>query len=292
MVRPPNAIRRVRSWFLTKSSRRRRDSSVTDGDDVSSTQREGSGSTEDLNLQQWSSLESSVDSSCFSGEISDAVSTEQQRKEELAAMAPPSEGSMISEGSCRTAERIRDMRRDPPVSPRAGSWPNSNATRLIDVEEGCSRAPLANQDVPDSPDTQGLLRDLTYVGGMSYDRTRAPDLTRPCAYGKHRRVRPPLLKVANVATEVGAGDLPRARSVATSAASSGRSSIFKAAVQEARAETQRAIEGLAATRAECNEQHQAVMRAVAAVQRTVQEGLQTSDQLRSDQRLQTVDWVR
>ena len=61
----------------------------TEDKTVSSTQREGSGSTEDLNLQQLSSLESFVDCSRFSVEMSVVVSLEQQRKEELAAMAPP-----------------------------------------------------------------------------------------------------------------------------------------------------------------------------------------------------------
>ena len=85
----------------------------TEDNTVSSTQREGSGSTEDLNLQQWSSLESLVDGSRFSGEMSDVVSLEQQRKEELAAMAPPSENSVTSEGSRRTEQWVDDPKGGP-----------------------------------------------------------------------------------------------------------------------------------------------------------------------------------
>ena len=53
----------------------------TESNRVNSTQREESSSTEDIDLQRWSSLESSVDGSRFSGEMSDAVSLEQQRKD-------------------------------------------------------------------------------------------------------------------------------------------------------------------------------------------------------------------
>ena len=67
--------------------------------------------------------------------------------------------------------------------------------------------------------------------------------------------------------------------MAGSVASSQRSSVYKAAVLEAQAETQRALAGLASTRAECNEQHQAIADNLTAVQLTVGEGLQISDQL-------------
>ena len=79
---------------------------------------------------------------------------------------------------------------------------------------------------------------------------------------------------------------PRARSVAGSVASSQRSSVYKAAVLEAKAETQRAFAGLASTRAECNEQHRAIADNLTAVQTTVREGLQISDQLRTAQTAQ------
>ena len=104
MVWHPSVIRRLRLVF-----RGRDDSSLllieslvsTEEDCVGSTQRERSSSTEDLNLQQWSSHESSMDSSRYSGETSDVVSLEQQRTEELAAIAPPSECSVVSEAWSR-----------------------------------------------------------------------------------------------------------------------------------------------------------------------------------------------
>ena len=80
------------------------------------------------------------------------------------------------------------------------------------------------------------------------------------------------------------GHLTRARNLASSTASSHRSST----VLERQAETQRALEGLACTRAECNEQYQALTGEIAAVQKSVQEGLQASDQLRTAQNLQTI----
>ena len=108
----------------------------TESNYVSSTQCEESSSTEDLNLQQWSSLESSVDDSRFSGEMSDVASLELQCKEELADMAPPSENSIVSEGSRRTEQWVDDAQR----RSEDEMWPNSNAMEAA-TEEGCSRAP-------------------------------------------------------------------------------------------------------------------------------------------------------
>ena len=85
----------------------------------------------------------------------------------------------------------------------------------------------------------------------------------------------------NVGDELGTRDMPWARSVIGSAVSSQRSSVYKAAVLEEQAETQRAFAGLASTRAECNEQHQAITSNVVEVRQSVLEGLQISDQLRT-----------
>ena len=78
----------------------------------------------------------------------------------------------------------------------------------------------------------------------------------------------------------------RARSMAGSVASSQRSSVYKTALLDAQAETQRAIAGLASTRAECNEQHHAIVENIRTMQTTMQEGLQVSDQLRTAQNVQ------
>ena len=119
-----------------------------------------------------------------------------------------------------------------------------------------------------------MLQDLTYVGGMIFARPRVQEITRPCAYGKHKKVRPPMM---NMGEELGAGDVPHAQNVAGSAISSQRSSVHETAVLEAQAVTQRAFAGSVSTRAECNEQHQAITGNIKAVQRSVQEGLQVSD---------------
>ena len=92
----------------------------------------------------------------------------------------------------------------------------------------------------------------------------------------------------NVGNELGTRDMPCARSVFGSAVSSQRSSVYKAAVLEAQAETQRALAGLASTRAECNELNQAITSNIVGVRQSVQEGLQISDQLRTAQSQQNV----
>ena len=87
-----------------------------------------------------------------------------------------------------------------------------------------------------------MEQDLTYVGGMSYARqrglgtTRGP--TRVCAYGKHKKVRPPILQVGEPRQAAS-----RVRSLTGSLASLQRSSIYKAALLDAKAETQRALAG-------------------------------------------------
>ena len=62
--------------------------------------------------------------------------------------------------------------------------------------------------------------------------------------------------------------------------------MYKAALLDAQAETQRALAGLASTRAECNEQHLAIVENIKVMQTTMREGLQVSDQLRTAQNVQ------
>ena len=128
--------------------------------------------------------------------MSAEVTIEQQRKEELAAMVPPSENSSVSENSRRTEQWVDETCRDRANEVEEG-WPNSNATDEFVAEEGCSRAPPAGEAQLGSQ--TDMEQDLTYVGGISYARprglgtTRGP--TRVCAYGKHKKVRPPILHV-------------------------------------------------------------------------------------------------
>ena len=101
-------------------------------------------------------------------------------------------------------------------------------------------------------------QDLTYVGNANYSGPQgsglARGITRVCAYGKHKKVRPPMMNAGERYLNA-----PRTRSAAGSAASSQRSSVYKAALLDAQAETQRSLVGLASTRAECNEQHHAIV---------------------------------
>ena len=215
--------------------------------------------------QSWVTIEGS----CFSDNMSDEVTIEQQRKEESAAMVPPSENSSISANSRRTEQWVDETCRDRANEVEEG-WPNSNMTDELAAEEGCSRAPPAGERQLGSQ--TDMEQDLTYVGGMSYARqrglgtTRGP--TRVCAYGKHKKVRPPLLQVGEPRQEAS-----RVRSMTGSLASSQRSSVYKAA-------------GLASTRAECNEQHLAIVENIKMMQTTMREGLQVSDQLRTAQNVQ------
>ena len=78
----------------------------------------------------------------------------------------------------------------------------------------------------------------------------------------------------------------RVRSITGSVASSQRSSVYKTSLLDAQAETQRALAGLASTRAECNEQHHAIVENIRTMQTTMREGLQVSDQLRTGQNVQ------
>ena len=66
----------------------------------------------DLSSQSWATHESSMDGSHFSDEMSDEVTIEQQRKEELAAMAPPSDGSVTSRSSRRTEQWVDEICRE------------------------------------------------------------------------------------------------------------------------------------------------------------------------------------
>ena len=223
-----------------------------------------------------------MDSSRFSDDMSDEVTIEQQRKEELTAIVPPSENSSVSENSRRTEQWVDETCRDRTNEVEEG-WPNSNATNEFVAEEGCSRAPPAEEAQPGSQ--TDMEQDLTCVGGMGYARprglgtTRGP--TRVWAYGKHKKVRPPMLNAGEHRQEAS-----RVRSMTGSLASSQRSSVYKAALLDAQAETQRALAGLASTRAECNEQHLAIVENIKVMQTTMREGLQVSDQLRTAQNVQ------
>ena len=96
--------------------------------------------------------------------MSDEVTIEQQRKEELAAMVPPSEGSIVSGNSRRTEQWVDETCRERTNELEEG-WSNSNVTNELDAEEGCSRAPLGEEANPSLQAT--VDQDLTYVGGMS-----------------------------------------------------------------------------------------------------------------------------
>ena len=239
----------------------------------------------DMSLQSWATYESTMDGSHFSDQMSDEVTIEQQRKGELAAMVPPSEGSVAS-GSSRRTEQWVDETCHERTNEAEEEWPNSNITNEPAAEEGGSRTPLGEE--ANSRLQAAMDQDLTYVGNTIHPGPQrsgpARGITRVCAYGKHKRVRPPMVNAGERHLEA-----PRTRSVAGSVASSQRSSVYKAALLDAQAETQRSLVGLASTRAECNEQHHAivVVENIKTMQMTMREGLQVSDQLRTAQIVQS-----
>ena len=235
-----------------------------------------------MSSQSWVTIESSTDGSRFLDVMSDEVTIEQQRKEELAAMVPPSEGSIVS-GNCRRNEQWVDETCRERTNELEEGWPNSNVTKELAAEEGCLRAPLGAEANPSLQAT--VDQDLTYVGGMSYARSRGRGIARGpprvCGYGKHEKVRAPMVNAGERRPEAS-----RVRSMTISVASSQRSSVYKTALLEAQAETQRALAGLASTRAECNEQHHAIVENIKTMQTTMRERLQVRDQLRTAQNVQ------
>ena len=201
----------------------------------------------------------------------------------MAAMVPPSESSVVSGNSRRTEQWVDETCRERTNEAEEG-WPNSNMTNDPAAEEGCSRAPLG---VEANPRLQATVdQDLTYVGGMGYARPQghgvARGTTRVCAYGKHKKVRPRMVNAGERRPEAS-----RVRSMTGSVASPQRSSMYKTALLDAQADTQRALAGLASTRAECTEQHHAIVENIRAMQTTMREGLQVSDQLRTAQNVQS-----
>ena len=201
----------------------------------------------------------------------------------MAAMVPPSESSVVSGNSRRTEQWVDETCRERTNEAEEG-WPNSNMTNDPAAEEGCSRAPLGGEANPRLQAT--VDQDLTYVGGMGYARPQghgvARGTTRVCAYGKHKKVRPRMVNAGERRPEAS-----RVRSMTGSVASSQRSSVYKTALLDAQADTQRALAGLASTRAECTEQHHAIVENIRAMQTTMREGLQVSDQLRTAQNVQS-----
>ena len=169
----------------------------------------------DMSSQSWATYESTMDGSHFSDEMSDEVTIEQQRNEELAAMVPPSEGSIASGSSRRTEQWVDETCREK-TNEAEEEWPNSNITNEPAAEEGCSRAPLCEKT---GFRLQAAGGNTNYPGPQGSGPARG--ITRVCAYGKHKRVRPPMVNAGERHLEA-----PRTRSVAGSVASSQRSSYW------------------------------------------------------------------
>ena len=192
--------------------------------------------------------------------------------------------SPVSNELIRTGQWIQDNRGEL-VSPQtAGFWPNSNQTavQVTPTRDGCSRAPR-DDDSTASIDTAVVLENMTYVGGMNYAKYRL-EASRAKSAGKQKKTRPPTLCVQE---ELARDSASSCRDGTTSRTSSRRSSAYRAveeaaaartAMLKAEAEGQRALTRLADTRAECNEQHQAITAELEAMQTSVKESLRAATQ--------------
>ena len=160
-----------------------------------------------------------------------------------------------------------------------GYWPNSNQTaaQTTPTRARCSRAPR-DDDSPASNDTAAVLENMTYVGGMNYAKYRL-EASRVKSAGKQKMTRPPTLCVQEEMARDGASSC---RDGTSSSTSSRRSSTYRAveeaaaartAMSKEEAEAQRALARLADTRAECNEQHQAITTELEAMQSSVSDSL-------------------
>ena len=77
----------------------------------------------------------------FSEEISDEVTSAQQRKEELDALAPKLDDFVLSEESRRTEQWVQEtMGGRAPSPPEVVLWPSSNKPRNPE-NQACSRHP-------------------------------------------------------------------------------------------------------------------------------------------------------
>ena len=255
-----------------------------DAQETSSIQREDSSTAGELSLTAWSSVDSSVTGSSFSEAMSDCVTADQQRREEQNAMTLNRGDSPVSNELIRTGQWIQDNRGEL-VSPQTTEfWPNSNQTaaQVTPTHDGCSRAPR-DDDSTASVDTAAVLENMTYVGGMNYAKYRL-EASRAKSAGKQKKTRPPTLCVLE---ELARDSASSCRDGTTSSTSSRRSSAYRAveevaaartAMLKAEAEAQRALTRLADTRAECNEQHQAITAELEAMQTSVKESLRAATQ--------------
>ena len=242
---------------------------LSETQDTSSTQREGSDTITRASLREWPSAESLLTGSSFSEEMSDSVTVDQQRREEQNDMALH---SPISEELIRTRQWIQDTRGEL-ASPRtAGNWPNSNQTALdvTIVRAGCSGTPKDN-DNPASKESYAILEGMTYVGRMNYAKYRL-EACRAKTSGK-QKMRFPALCVQDELIRENASSY---RDGTASTTSSRRSLAYRAveeaaaartAMLQAEAEAQRALARLADTRADCNEQHKVMTAEMEAMRR-------------------------
>ena len=142
-----------------------------------------------------------------------------------------------------------------------GVWPifNITAVNATPQIEVCSSA-TDEASSPGGKDTDVILESMTYVGGMNYAKYRL-EASRTKAFGKHKKVRPPMLCMQY---ELSGGNAPSMSDGATSVAFLRRSSAYRAVEEAAAARTPMleaeavALARLADTRAECNEQHKVV----------------------------------
>ena len=194
------------------------------------------------------------------------------------------DNSPVSEEFFCSEQWIHDTRSGL-ASPQTGEfWPNSNKMSVdaTPLREGCSRA-IDEGSSPDCKDTDAILENMTYVGGMNYAKYRL-EASRMKSLGKGKKVRPTTLCMQD---ELNRDNAQSIRHYSTSIASSRKSLAYRAveeaaaartAMLQAQAAAQRALARLADTRAECNELHKVMAAALEAMQSSVKDSLMATNQ--------------
>ena len=123
-----------------------------------------------------------------------------------------------------------------------------------------------------SDTTANIIQEMSYVGGITYAKTRLLEATGTRVSGMARKVRPPALLTQTAA----AGPHGTSRSASPSSeATSRRSSAYKAvheaaiarkALLEAQFEAEQTIAGFSADKTECNREHQTIAAEIEAIQ--------------------------
>ena len=235
--------------------------------------------TSDPREEDWPTDDSFMVAPDFSDPMLDHVSEEYQTLEIARVTGILGESSDEANGQTYTSTWIRELSHVMPLEQPNESrpWPNSNRTMgaTCDEEEtedaGAKEAPKATSMM--STETAHVLREMSYVGGMNYARTRLQEAAAFKTSDKGKRVRPPALLTATSGPH-GASRSSSPSSKATSGRSSAYRAVHEAAVArkallDAQMEAREAVIQLSKKKADCDcdREHQVISEEIEAVQK-------------------------